>query len=335
MNLRNKSSDLIKFYVEIVDRLDNTVAIPFPPYNTLSNGQSYDMLDLIKATTDKVKSGSDFSPEGYAMSVTLLVNPTSLNINMSKIINRTQTMTGWIEEHWGEELDTVTFQGASAAFVTNNYRFLNGSTTDDARMGEGTTNQGVTFYNNNTGVIKQPYIQLTESGRRDSISYKNMKDLVKIFNTNGVVYDPDGFVAQRYYIKISYDYGSYRGYFESFDITEESSNPYRFTYTVTFKVEKTIYKLGTKKWDTATPPQASQEFATTTQSGLIGVSGLKLSTPLTVRALMPASTDHGPANPPPEPIGKVVPERTFSVSAERQGLNAATGGGEGLFFKED
>ena len=143
MNLRNKSSDLIKFYVEIVDRLDNTVAIPFPPYNTLSNGQSYDMLDLIKATTDKVKSGSDFSPEGYAMSVTLLVNPTSLNINMSKIINRTQTMTGWIEEHWGEELDTVTFQGASAAFVTNNYRFLNGSTTDDARMGEGTTNQGV------------------------------------------------------------------------------------------------------------------------------------------------------------------------------------------------
>jgi hypothetical protein len=34
------------------------------------------------------------------------------------------------------------------------------------------------------------------------------------------------------------------GYFESFDITEDSSNPYRLIYSTVFKSEKTIWTVG-------------------------------------------------------------------------------------------
>lgn len=144
--------------------------------------------------------------------IVLHINPTTASFNLSKIINRTQTMTGWIEEHWGEELDTITFQGSSAAFL------VSGGTGGDIR--------------------------------RESASYIKMRQWLQYMYTNGMMYEGgskdfptinDGRATNRRYIRIYHDYGMYIGYFESFDLTEDAATPFRFTYTVTFKSEKTIF----------------------------------------------------------------------------------------------
>ena len=66
-------------------------------------------------------------------------------------------------------------------------------------------------------------------------------------NSTGVIFDQvlgrggQGFVHDRRFVRISYDYSAYIGYMESFDLTEDANNPFRFSYTITFKSEKTVY----------------------------------------------------------------------------------------------
>ena len=238
MNLKNPSFDVIPFYVEIVDDKGESVAIPFPPYISSGSDDYWDPDGLVESLTETAKVGQ--APELYAYAVKLLINPSSLNINMSKIINRTPTMTGWLEEHWGEEIDTITFQGYSAAFVSGNSY----TTYDTDKLSPLINSANAEGLN-----LLYPGLTSSSENRRNSLSYRNLRKLVKLYSTNGLVYDPYGFVSKRYFVQITYDQGCYKGYFESFDITEESSNPFRFNYTVTFKAEKTVYRLGTKYWD--------------------------------------------------------------------------------------
>jgi hypothetical protein len=65
--------------------------------------------------------------------------------------------------------------------------------------------------------------------------------LLDLFRANGCLYDDQGFIKLRYWIVISYGYSSYRGYFESFDVTEDAKTPYRFIYNAVFKAEETVY----------------------------------------------------------------------------------------------
>lgn len=180
------------------------------------------------------------------MGLVLFINPTSISTNLAKIINRTQTMTSWVEDHWGEELDTITFTGSSAAFIWggpaenqpvqgplqkspeeireifNNYMDLPDLGTNEP-IGLGDTSG------------------LTVKRRRNTLSYDEFRKLVFLMNANGANYNTYGFVRKRLYIQLAYDQGLYRGYFESMDITETADNPYRFIYTITFKSEKTIH----------------------------------------------------------------------------------------------
>ena len=170
----------------------------------------------------------------------LSVNPSSISVNMAKIVGRTQSMVGWIEEHWGEELDTITFQGSTAAFVT-------GGTDTRGSSATATQSQGdIQRFNAAVGVGGLPYtnrIGLTTLHRRDSVSYQEFSYLIQILNGNGCEFDSNGLVKRRRFIQISYDYSAYRGYFESIDVTEDANSPFRFTYTVTFKSEKTVYSF--------------------------------------------------------------------------------------------
>jgi len=172
--------------------------------------RSSELVSVFVATVDKdgnlVKYQMNNQPDPI-LGLILMVNPAAASVNMSKIINRTQTMVGWLEEHWGEEMDTITFQGSSAAF------------------------------------LYAPEGLATAETRKQTPSYIEMKRLISIMNANGAVFDDWGLVKERVYIQVSYDYASYRGYIESFDITEAAESPYRFVYTITFKAEKTIYSF--------------------------------------------------------------------------------------------
>jgi hypothetical protein len=164
-------------------------------------------------------------------SLILNMSPNSLVVNSAKKVNRVQSFTRWVEEHWGDEIDQISFSGNTFAFITEDY--------------------GLAVVNRDT-----------------SSPYKELQHLVNIYLLNGAVYHKEedstqdrrmfwdytsvgkasmtinrhpraGLISMRLYIKLSCDFAQFVGYFESFDITEDAVNPYRMAYTVSFKSEYT------------------------------------------------------------------------------------------------
>lgn len=179
--------------------------------------------------------------------IRLIINPASVSMNFSRIVNRVQTMTAWVEEHWGEELDTMTFQGSTASFVygarvLNSYELQQKSRTDILRSNFDAAVGLSPIVDRN--VENERFIGLTTAKRRDTVGYQEFRLIFsKIMSTNGLEFDNQGFVKDRKLIQMSYDYAVYRGYIESLDITEDASSPYKFVYTLTFKSEKTVFSF--------------------------------------------------------------------------------------------
>lgn len=195
-----------------------------------------DMVDT-SLMRKAIYMGQDF----VVTTLKLTPNPENLTINSSKKISRYTTMTRWVEEHWGDEIDNIAFNGTSFSFFGYKGRDALG----------------------NTG--------LTHAYRESTQAYKYMKELAKFFKTNGCIYqgasdyeEPGylavhdflngnsefldnhprkGMIKERLYVRIVYDYLVLIGRFESFDMIEDSTSPYRFQYSLTFKAEKTIYRL--------------------------------------------------------------------------------------------
>lgn len=223
----SKSRTQIPFYIYMVNEEGQPESIPWPP--------------LI--------NGSVNNPN-QVLGIKLMINPSTLSLNMAKIINRTQTMVGWIEDHWGEELDTITLQGSSAAFVLGatdvrglTLRRILGSQLTNPRT---QLNDFYSYIGIQDQELRAGNEGLTVKFRRDTLSYREFKALTRFFAANGCLFDDRGFISKRNYIRLTYDYSSYLGYFESLDIVEESIDPYKFTYTITFKVEKTEYSFPTR-----------------------------------------------------------------------------------------
>jgi len=179
-------------------------------------------------------------------SLQLNMSPASLVINAAKKTNRYQTLVRWVEEHWGDEMDQISFSGTSYAFI-------------DFKTDGG---QGLCVNSRN---ISEPY--------------KELQHLVDLYTTNGIVYqdkeiplkrDPDtglltpliqrrtffnmgdpanpytvgnhpraGMANYRLYIRMRCYFAEFIGYFESFDVTESSDKPFSLSYNVSFRAEHT------------------------------------------------------------------------------------------------
>ena len=201
-----------------------TKSIPFfiERYNSDDKLVPFKMSDITPDTNKKNVQ--------IVQAIKLQINPGSISMNLSKIINRTRSMTGWVEYHWGEELDTITLQGSTAALIY-----------DPAQVTTTVSTTGVP-------ISSRESAGLAVSNRQDSLTYKQFRNIVRVLSINGLVYnDPvqntpsAGFITKRYYMGLSYDYALYKGYIESIDIQENEENPYRFIYTITFKSEITEY----------------------------------------------------------------------------------------------
>jgi len=220
----------------------------FPPYVKRVQNENSMIIDCVDS--NMVTSLIEFEDGSRIEALKLTPNPNSLVISSAKIINRYNTMTRWVEEHWGDELDTINFAGSTYSF--------------NARLD-----------NNN-------YTGLTSLSRNYSEAYKFLKALVDIYRTNGYLYQEgngytaatsrgggkdsfdyamvnryllqnpsflnqhprQGMIRERLYTRISFDYVTCIGYFESFDITDDSSSPFKLLYSAVFKSEKTIWKVG-------------------------------------------------------------------------------------------
>jgi len=218
-------------------------------FNSYRTPPGVDKIRFFIQTVDVDGNNIPYTYHGQTiLGIVLFINPASISTNLAKLVTRTQTMTSWVEEHWGEELDTLTFTGSSAAFIwggpasnlpapgplqlsTEEIRDIFNNYMDIPDLG---TNEPIGPGDNSGLTVKR---------RRDTLSYDEFRKLAFLMNGNGAEYDIYGLVRNRLFIQLAYDLSAFRGYFESMDITENADSPYRFTYTITFKSEKSVYNF--------------------------------------------------------------------------------------------
>ena len=158
------------------------------------------------------------------MKMVLHVNPSSMAVNYTKVIERIQTKGGFVEQHWGEGLDTLEFNMATGGFM---------------RLYSGLSN-----ITGGTGSID------TEGTRRESIAYDKYLDLLALSHNNGSIYDVTGKIVFQGAIKVTFDGGVYLGFFSDFSVDETADKPYQFTLTSSFTISREILKIrSTPVWN--------------------------------------------------------------------------------------
>ena len=117
------------------------------------------------------------------------------------------TRGGFVEQHWGEELDSISCSGSTGAFVS--------------------TRTGVSVLN-----------------RKASIAYRKYLELVALYRNGGSVYDQRGNIVMHGGINLHFDSNIYNGYFESLTVSESADNPFTFKTDFSFKVKTSIRTVG-------------------------------------------------------------------------------------------
>jgi hypothetical protein len=226
---------------------DSSIVEYQPPYVRRLPEENAMILDMVDSNMKPVLI--EFQDGARLDSLKLTPNPDTLSISSSKLVNRYNTMTRWVEEHWGDDLDSVSFSGSTYSF--------------------------------NMAFNSNQYTGLTSVYRNESEAYKFIKSLVDIYRTNGYLYQEcnaysmtnspaneseaydyamvnrfllqnpsfinnhprHGMIRERLYNRISFDYVTLLGYFESFDVIEDATVPFRIMYNTIFKSEKTIWTV--------------------------------------------------------------------------------------------
>lgn len=152
-------------------------------------------------------------PEGLRM--VLHVNPSSMSVNYAKIVERIQTKGGWVEQHWGEGAKSIDFN-----LVTGGFK----------RLYSGLSN--ITGGGKDVG-----------GTRRQTIAYDKYLDLLALFHNNGSVYDSAGKIVFQGLLKVTFDGGIYYGWFQSFNVQEDSAKPFMFNLTANFTISHEVLRL--------------------------------------------------------------------------------------------
>ena len=134
------------------------------------------------------------------------VNPTEMDFQYKKLINRTRTRGGWFEEHWGDELDVMTVNAATGSFF-------------DIRHG------------------------LSVEKRWQTLSMINFREILSLFRNNACVYNNTGAVVSQGSVRIDYDNFKFYGQFSTFGFDEDETQPYRFAFNFQFEVKRTVWGI--------------------------------------------------------------------------------------------
>lgn len=150
------------------------------------------------------------SPDGVTPlipeAIFLHVNPRNMSLSYAKQIERMQTRGGWVEQHWGDQLATMTLSMVSGGFVN----------------------------------VDAGY---TTAQRRETVGYDILQNIVNIFHGNGSVYDDRGQVIFRGFVRLTYSGGVYDGHFTTLSLTEGAEAPFMFTADLSFTVERESLSL--------------------------------------------------------------------------------------------
>lgn len=140
--------------------------------------------------------------------------PQSVGFSYAKQIERIQTRGGYVEQHWGEGVRSISFNLVSGGFMRA-YSGLSNITG-----GPGSFDAG--------------------GNRRETIAYDKYLDILALFHNNGSVYDVTGKIVFQGVIKVTFDGGVHLGWFSDFSVTDDASKPYQFSITTSFTVDQEI-----------------------------------------------------------------------------------------------
>lgn len=144
------------------------------------------------------------------------INPTDLSFSYRKLTNRKRTLGGFAEEHWGNELDTLNGNGHTAMFY-------------------GPNDTGISIY------------------RRNSTAFANYLRFLEIYRNNGATFDPNYKIINVDSVIMQFGNKQFEGYFETLTTTEDPTYPFRYSYSFSYRVEKT-----TGEFEVATIMQVEQ-----------------------------------------------------------------------------
>jgi hypothetical protein len=160
-------------------------------------------------------------PEGVKL--VLHVNPSQMQIKYARKVERLQTRGGYVEQHWGDDTQQISFQMATGGFM---------------RLYSGLSN------------ITSPKYGGT---RRETLAYDSYLDMLALFHNNASIYDANGQIALQGIIKVTFDGGVYLGWFTSFSVTESSDKPFMFTLSAEMDIAREV-----QVWrSTVGPPSAT------------------------------------------------------------------------------
>jgi hypothetical protein len=148
-------------------------------------------------------------PDGYKL--VLHLNPQSMSLSYQRKVVRIQTRGGFVEQHWGDEPQTISFEAVTGAFM---------------RLFTGLTSVG------------EP--GLTGGTRRETLAYDSYLDFLSLFHGNGSIYDSNGQVISQGIIKVTFDGGVYLGWFSSFSVTESSDKAFMFSMSAEMTIHKEL-----------------------------------------------------------------------------------------------
>lgn len=170
-------------------------------------------------------------PEGWRL--ILHVNPQSMDIKYTRKVSRIQTKGGFVEQHWGDDPQTISFEAATGAFMR--------------------------LY---TGLSSVTEPGFTGGTRRETLAYDSYLDFLALFHGNGSIYDTNGQIVSQGIIKIIFDEGVYLGWFQGFSVSEDSDTHFMFKMTTDFVIEKELQTWRTV-YNPASPVAETPSDATT------------------------------------------------------------------------
>ena len=176
----------------------------------------------------------------------LWANPEEMSFSYSKKIERIQTKGGFVEQHWGDDTQTMSISASSGGFM---------------RLYSGVSN------------VTNPEMGGT---RRETLAYDRYLDFLALFHNNGSVYDVLGQVALQGIIKITFDGGVYLGWFTSFSVTEDATKAFMFQLSMDFDIAEEVQVWRTQAGATSAVSE-DNAYEQATDAGELGYTSLKVT----------------------------------------------------------
>lgn len=153
----------------------------------------------------------------YPVVLALHANPETVEERMSKSKTVAMTRGGFIEWTWPDELDSITCQASTGAFIAPDAGLTAG--------GDKLSSDSTSF------------------GRKGTIAWERQQDLLELFHNNGMVYNAFGEPVLRGRVMMIYDRGLFIGHFNTFSVDEDDSHAFSFQLNWEFTIEHVIYKF--------------------------------------------------------------------------------------------